>query len=247
MGKSISFGNEDGGAGKTTVPSSLADILADRGNTILLVDITPKCSMTRLWLKDKEIPREKTLFEPVVNNADISDEMIHDTENENIKVLAGHPDLDQVTGDNYNLVLRDKLAPLKNRFDFIFIDCANNGTLVNVAFMATDELYIILKPSRDSVEGAKKAKTLWTNLTNRFGGGTFKEYILNMHGDNSVSYRVEEELSNNLEFSQNFNPEHIIPDNATVNRMQYTFRNVGKMGGYTRAGKALSKIADDNF
>jgi len=241
----ISFGNEDGGAGKTTVPSSLATILADKGMRILLVDLTSKCSLTRLFTDNMEFEPDATVYQTIMHNADI---MPHPTKYEGISILPGHPNLDEAHSELFQMMFREKLQAIKDNYDYVFIDTANNGNLVDIAITASDEVIIVLKPSRDSFFGAVRFFELVNKLNVKHSlNVTVKEVLLNMYGDNSVSYKVEGELRNSTIFSNLWRPEHIIYDTPSVNRMQYMFKNVGTDMSYIRTAKAFQKIAEDLF
>lgn len=241
----ISFTNEDGGAGKTTIPASLSPMLADKGMRILLVDLTPKCSLTRLFTDNSEYSPEESLYQVLMHNADIQ---VHKTTTEGIDIAVGHPKLVDANEELMQMMFREKLQAFNDQYDYIFIDTANNGNLVEIAITASDEVIIVMKPSRDSFYGGVRSKELLDKLNAKHGLDIkLKEVLLNQYGDNAVSYRVEGELRNHPVFSTLWKEEHIIYDTPSVNRMQYEYKNVGKEMTWIRTAKSFQKIIEDLF
>ncbi len=243
----ISFINEDGGAGKTTIPSSLAPILADKGLRILIIDATPKASITRLFTENKEFPAEQTLYSAIMHNEDLMS-VNTDTKYENVDLIPGHPQLVELNDVLMQMMLREKVQALKDNYDYIFIDTANNGNLVEMAITASDEVIIVLKPSRDSFYGADRSAKLVDEINERHKLSIkIKEVILNQYTETSTTYKVEGELRNHPQFQHLWKPEHNIYDSATINRLQYMYNNAGLEMGHVRASKAIVKLADDSF
>ncbi len=245
----ISFQNEDGGAGKTTLTSSLATILASpegRNKTVLLVDFTPKRSITKLYLKDLDISPMQTVYAFIRLGAEV---VVFDTENPNIKILAGDKLLETMNGAEYDAKLLQLLTAFRDQFDYILIDCANNGTLVDMAYIASDEVIIVLKASRDSYDGAVLAKRRVDFVRDTMGYPIkIRKVILNMYDDNNSTHnRVVGQLLNDPELNPFYQECYNIPDNSTVNRLQYNFQNAGLKQGHVGASKMLVKIAGEVF
>ena len=53
--RSLAFFNNKGGVGKTTLVYHLASMIADRGQTVLAVDLDPQANLTSMFLSDEEL------------------------------------------------------------------------------------------------------------------------------------------------------------------------------------------------
>lgn len=259
MAVTVAFINEDGGAGKTTYPASLSTILSKdhtvEGNTlwegkrILLVDLTPKCSLTRLFMKDRGFGRDNTLYSILEHN-DVFEygRNIFETDFENIKIAVGCAELENLSGFQYEMFLKQKLEAIKADFDWIFIDTANNGVLVNTAICASDYVYVICKTSRDSFNGVIKAIESIDRLKEKHGLDVqILEIGLNRWQDNIVTAKTVGELQNNPRTSEFYNEAHNVPESATVNRLQYDHQNIGLQWHWLRVSKVFYQIAQDLF
>lgn len=239
------FVNEDGGAGKTTLPASISTILNDRGIKTLIIDLTPKCSITRLFLQNREFPREETLYDTLMNNGPIH---VYDTDLENVKVAPGHPELLGVD-ELQVMMFRSKVEEIKADYDCIFIDTANNGILVDMAIAGSDNIVIVTKPSRDSIFGAGRAIDLVDKINQKHQINVeVLEIILNKYKPKKrISNQAWGELQTNEKFSKFFKEDHVIRYTDLVNTFQYMFKNVGTSYNHIDTIKTLNKITEDLF
>ena len=146
MGKIIAVTNQKGGVGKTTSCVNLAAYLASFGNKVLLIDIDPQgnaCSSVGVEV-DKE---QKSIYEVLLGEAHIK-ETIYPSVLKGLDVIPSTVDLseaevDLVYMENREKVLKDALAEVKNKYDYIFIDCPPSLGLLTVNVLtATDSIII---------------------------------------------------------------------------------------------------------
>ena len=156
MGKIISVANQKGGVGKTTTTVNLATILAKRGKKVLLIDADPQGNATSGLGLDKDL--EPSTYDILVNETEFEDAM-KKTIIKNLKVCPANMDL---AGAEVELVsmmsrehrLKEKVDIIKDRFDYILIDCPPSLGLVTLnAFTASDSVLIPVQCEYFALEG----------------------------------------------------------------------------------------------
>ena len=156
MGKIISVANQKGGVGKTTTTVNLATILAKRGKKVLLIDADPQGNATSGLGLDKDL--EPSTYDILVNDTELEDAM-QKTIIKNLKVCPANMDL---AGAEVELVsmmsreqrLKEKVDIIKEKFDYIFIDCPPSLGLVTLnAFTASDSVLIPVQCEYFALEG----------------------------------------------------------------------------------------------
>lgn len=156
MGKIIALANQKGGVGKTTTTVNLGTILAKKGKKVLLIDADPQGNATSGLGVEKEV--ETSTYDILVNETSI-EETIQKTMIKNLKVCPSNMNL---AGAEVELVsmmsreqrLKEKLDEIKNKFDYILIDCPPSLGLVTLnAFTASDSVLIPVQCEYFALEG----------------------------------------------------------------------------------------------
>ncbi len=156
MGKIISVANQKGGVGKTTTTVNLATILAKRGKKVLLIDADPQGNATSGLGLDKDLT--PSTYDILVNDTEFEDVM-QKTIIKNLKVCPANMDL---AGAEVELVsmmsreqrLKEKVDIIKDKFDYILIDCPPSLGLVTLnAFTASDSVLIPVQCEYFALEG----------------------------------------------------------------------------------------------
>ena len=157
MGKVIAFANQKGGVGKTTSAVNIAASLGILGKKVALLDLDPQGNATSgVGISKKNLKRS---MHDALSDGVALEEVVIDTEFENLSVfpanisLAGS-EFDLFAGENSEYRLKELLAPIRDRFDYIIIDCPPSlGMLTVNAMAAADGVVIPMQCEFYALEG----------------------------------------------------------------------------------------------
>ncbi len=158
MTKIIAITNQKGGVGKTTTSVNLSSALAYMGHKVLLVDIDPQANATQGLGVDRTT-LETTIYDALTRNIPFS-EIIIDTNVPGLSIVPANIDLAGVeielsqvkTGREQRL--KKAMEGIKDRFDYILIDCPPALGLLNTnALTASDSVLIPVQCEYYALEG----------------------------------------------------------------------------------------------
>ena len=201
MGRIVVIANQKGGVGKTTTSVSLSAALAIAERRTLLIDADPQSNSTRA-LGVMDDPERASLYDAISGEAALSDVILP---------IEGLPHLGLIPADR-NLVgaeveltgaerrefrLKDLLAPIRDRFDHIVIDCPPSMGLLTInALSAADGVLIPVQCEYLALEGV--SQLLDTLERVRVGLNTSLEIdgvLMTMYDDRTnLSKQVVEEV-----------------------------------------------------
>ena len=156
MGKIIAVANQKGGVGKTTTSVNLSSLLAKKGKKVVLLDADPQGNATSGLGVDKNV--EKSLYDVLVNEEPVEN-TLQDTIEKNLKICPSNVNL---AGAEVELVsqmsrehrLKEQLDQIKDKYDYIFIDCPPSLGLITLnSFTAADSVLIPVQCEYYALEG----------------------------------------------------------------------------------------------
>jgi chromosome partitioning protein len=146
MGRIIAVANQKGGVGKTTTSINLSACLAAKGKNVLVIDIDPQGNTTSGYGIEKN-NLENTIYELMLGDCSIEDCIIRDVF-PNISVLPSNVNLaaaeiELIGVDKKEYILKNEVDWIKDRYDFIIIDCPPSLNTLTVNAMTTADRVLV--------------------------------------------------------------------------------------------------------
>jgi chromosome partitioning protein len=155
----VSLVNQKGGVGKTTTAVSLAAALGRRGQRVLLVDLDPQANATSaLGVSGKGIPGT---YDALLDEIPL-EQCIVPVDLEEVSIVPSSAELSGAEVELVPVMARERrltnaLAPMKDNYDWILIDCPPSlGLLTINALNASDAVIIPVQCEYMALEGLSR-------------------------------------------------------------------------------------------
>ena len=158
MAKIIAIANQKGGVGKTTTAVNLSAAIAQAGKKVLMVDLDPQGNPTSGF--GRAVNERSSVYDALMGRAEVKN-CIQDTDIKKLKLigadirLAG-AEVELVSVKEREFFLKKLLGPLREDYDFIFIDCPPSLSLLTLnAMAAADSVLVPIQCEYYALEGVK--------------------------------------------------------------------------------------------
>lgn len=146
MGKIIAIANQKGGVGKTTTSINLSACIAAKGKRVLVIDIDPQGNTTSGYGIEKN-ELENTIYELILGDCSIESCILREVY-PNISILPSNVNLaaaeiELIGVEKKEYILKNEVDWVKDRYDFIIIDCPPSLNLLTVNAMTTADSVLV--------------------------------------------------------------------------------------------------------
>ena len=205
MSRIIAVSNQKGGVGKTTTTINLSACLAEAGKRVLVVDLDPQGNATSGFGIDK-YDLENTVYEMMVGECILEDCIVENVY-EKLSILPSNVNLagaeiELIDIDEKEYILRKEIEKVRDKFDYISIDCPPSLNILTVNAMTTaNSVLVPIQCEYYALEGLSQLIHTINLVRERLNKDLFIEGIVFTMFDarTNLSLQVVENVKQNVE------------------------------------------------
>lgn len=204
MSRIISIANQKGGVGKSTTAVNLSACLAEKKKKVLLIDSDPQGNTTSgLGIEKNQI--ENTIYDIYIGSESIMQCIMKDVY-ENIDLIPANinfsaAEIELIGVENKEYILRNELDYVKEKYDYIIIDCPPSLSLLTVnALAASDTVIVPIQCEYYALEGLSQLIHTVNLVKDRLNGDLDLEGVVFTMYDSrtNLSQQVVDNVKENL-------------------------------------------------
>ena len=246
MGKTIAIVNQKGGVGKTTTCVNLAAALQAQGQRVLVCDFYPQANTTSGFGVDKTTA-SPSIYDVLIDGADCRKAVVSTAWADVIpsnKSLAGAT-VEMIGMERREYLLKDALAPFRDAYDYLFIDCPPSLELLTLnALCAADTVLVPVQCEYYALEGLSDLLTTIRIVKRSLNRDIDLEgVVLTMYdGRTNLSMQVAEEVKRHF-------PGRVyatvIPRNVRLSEAPSHGKPVTAYDSLSRGAEAYQALAEE--
>lgn len=200
----MAIANQKGGVGKTTTTINLSAALAEKGKRVLIIDMDPQGNTSSGLGIDKD-ELDTTVYQLMIGD-NTFDECVQKNVFDNLDVLASNVNLagieiETMDMEDRNYILSNIIDEVKDRYDFIIIDCPPSlNTLTINAMTTADSVLVPIQCEYYALEGLSQLIYTINLVKDRLNPRlSINGVVFTMYdGRTNLSMQVIENVRNNL-------------------------------------------------
>lgn len=243
MAKSIAIVNQKGGVGKTTTCVNLCAALKNLGNRVLACDFDPQANTTSGFGVDKT--SSPNVYDLLLNGADPEKAVVSTPYGDVLpsnKALAG-ASIEMIALEGREYRLRGALETLRDRYDYIFVDCPPSLEMLTVnALCAADTVLVPVQCEYYALEGLSDLLSTIRIVKRSLNPAIQLEgVVLTMYdGRTNLSMQVAEEVKRHFP-GQVY--ATVIPRNVRLSEAPSHGKPVSAYDAFSRGTEAYDQLA----
>ena len=248
MGRTIALANQKGGVGKTTTAINLSACLAEKGNTVLVIDIDPQGNTTSgLGINKKKL--KQTVYDMMLGECTLEECKTKSVMN-NLYVLPSDVDLagaeiELIGVDNREFILKRLIDPVRDEYDFIIIDCPPSLNMLTVNAMTTANTVLVpIQCEYYALEGLSQLMHTIDLVQKRLNPDLEMEGVVFTMYDarTNLSLQVVDNVKKNLKHNIY---KTIIPRNVKLSEAPSYGMPISAYAGHSKGAKCYEKLANE--
>ena len=243
MAKSIAIVNQKGGVGKTTTCVNLCAALKNLGSRVLACDFDPQANTTSGFGVDKT--SSPNVYDLLLNGADPAKAVVSTPYGDVLpsnKALAG-ASIEMIALEGREYRLRGALETLRDRYDYIFVDCPPSLEMLTVnALCAADTVLVPVQCEYYALEGLSDLLSTIRIVKRSLNPAIQLEgVVLTMYdGRTNLSMQVAEEVKRHFP-GQVY--ATVIPRNVRLSEAPSHGKPVSAYDAFSRGTEAYDQLA----
>jgi chromosome partitioning protein len=246
----IAIASQKGGVGKTSSSISLAAGLARKGKKVLLIDIDSQANSSKVLIRDYQaIPKEQTIYATILNRSPLP---VHGTEVENLEIVPSHillsnTDVQLTTAiDHREERLKRELDSIKNKYDYIFIDCPPTLSWLTInAFTAADKVMVIVSPGYFELDSIVQISKTIHEVEEFFNPQLQLAGFLFTMSDPTVNSKTSLQILRQTYTGNVFNT--VIPRNTDIRDAHFEKKDIFSYNANAASAQAYNKLIEEFF